>query len=435
MKKLLLNFLLIICLFSSFFCFGNNMASAETKAYSNVISDLQKDENFNKEEYPINNNDYTLKVIQIAESVEQELFIYVYQPCYTKDLTATSINISVTIGDDLNFNNYKLSYINSKDTLFKYKVEDFEVSNLLIRYYEISSIFRLWDETIDRIEDKVNDNTITEIAFTVGKLYKFDGYDLSCQDIETIQVLSKYVGHIRYEGGFFLYEKSCDSHYVAFTTDKQIDKLIAVEIAFKTEIKSTYVDDNGKTDSKKILLTEDENFVVQPLWHKEKLKNRIETVESFVNNEELKDKTKEELLDKEWVLRFYESDYSYNAYGYQKPLGVWHPAYRETNVSEVTILRLNFETAGKVYNLGTVDNKQTGSEIPSNPSLLKKIFDFFGKIFKGIFNFIVNFFKSLPLILKIILYTILGLCGGALLYWIIKSIVSLIKKQKNKKQK
>ena len=33
-------------------------------------------------------------------------------------------------------------------------------------------------------------------------------------------------------------------------------------------------------------------------------------------------------------------------------------------MSEVSILRLKFKTDGKVYNLGVVDNKQTGSKDP-----------------------------------------------------------------------
>ena len=33
-------------------------------------------------------------------------------------------------------------------------------------------------------------------------------------------------------------------------------------------------------------------------------------------------------------------------------------------MSDVTILRLKFETDGVVYNLGVVDNKQTSSVIP-----------------------------------------------------------------------
>ena len=35
-------------------------------------------------------------------------------------------------------------------------------------------------------------------------------------------------------------------------------------------------------------------------------------------------------------------------------------------VGNVTILRLKFVTAGVTYNLGVVDNMQTGSSIPSN---------------------------------------------------------------------
>ena len=35
-------------------------------------------------------------------------------------------------------------------------------------------------------------------------------------------------------------------------------------------------------------------------------------------------------------------------------------------MGDVTILRLKFETDGIIYNLGVIDNKQTGSTNPSN---------------------------------------------------------------------
>ena len=61
----------------------------------------------------------------------------------------------------------------------------------------------------------------------------------------------------------------------------------------------------------------------------------------------------------QWVLRFAETDYmEYN--------GMWNPHKDMTKISEVTILRLKFETNGLVYNLGVIDNKQSGDEVPGN---------------------------------------------------------------------
>ena len=70
--------------------FGARPARAEASAYSDVMDDLRKDESFKAEDYPAISEDYSLKVIQIAESVNGELFIYVYQPSAgSRDLMAT----------------------------------------------------------------------------------------------------------------------------------------------------------------------------------------------------------------------------------------------------------------------------------------------------------------------------------------------------------
>jgi len=58
---------------------GVTAFAAETD-YTDALEDLQKDENFNVEEYPDNAKDYSIQVIQIAESTAGELFIYTYQP-------------------------------------------------------------------------------------------------------------------------------------------------------------------------------------------------------------------------------------------------------------------------------------------------------------------------------------------------------------------
>jgi hypothetical protein len=64
----------------------------------------------------------------------------------------------------------------------------------------------------------------------------------------------------------------------------------------------------------------------------------------------------EDLEDMDWILRFEETDFTSTVGMYVTNTG--------TLVSEVTILRLKFQTDGVTYNLGVVDNKQTGSKDP-----------------------------------------------------------------------
>ena len=362
----------------------------ETKAegYSGVLQDLQKDKSFQAGNYPLNENDYSLQLIQVAESTEKELFLYVYQPSgETKNFTASSVNLSTTINDEISFLTYKLARIDSSGTLYKYKVLNFTVSSEQTRYYVISSIYRPFDESVDTPAS--GGNTVTEVNFAVNKQYTFGKINgkeyVSCVDIETIEITDKFVGFVRYENGFNLYASACDSHFVAFDTDKRIDSLLEADVYYTTQKyrwsfinfvgeKETFGEKEDKyaylkyTD--KVEHTGDGLFAGTYKW------DRIESVEKFINGEErgnifkslgenkaairLTDETLSELQGKKWVLRFTETDYVVQSGASGATTA------NSTLVGDVTILRLKFVTDGITYNLGVIDNKQTGGREPSN---------------------------------------------------------------------
>ena len=112
------------------------IAKAEsTVTYTNVLEDLQRDSSFSKENYPEKATDYSLQIIQLAESSNKELFVYVYQPSgQLKGLVASSINISTTINDAVSYHNYKLELLNADGVFFKYKVSEFVVKDDAVRY-------------------------------------------------------------------------------------------------------------------------------------------------------------------------------------------------------------------------------------------------------------------------------------------------------------
>ena len=94
------------------------------------MEDLKKDTSFNPDNYPTKAGDYSLQVIQLAESVNKELFIYVYQPSgKTKNFKASSVNISTTINDSISYLNYKLELLNSNGVFYKYKVSGLTVKD------------------------------------------------------------------------------------------------------------------------------------------------------------------------------------------------------------------------------------------------------------------------------------------------------------------
>ena len=380
-------FAIAVCTIFSMVQISNFGAKAE--GYSGVLQDLRKDESFQSGNYPLSENDYSLRLIQVAESTEKELFLYVYQPSgETKNFTASSVNISTTINDEISFLTYRLQKIDGSGTLYKYKVQNFTVKTEPTRYYVISSIYRPFDESVDTPAS--GGNTVTEVNFAVNKQYmlgKINGKEyVSCVDIETIEITDKFVGFVRYENGFNLYASACDSHFVAFNTDKRIDSLLEADVYYTTQKyrwsfinfvgeKETFGEKEDKyaylkyTD--KVEHTGDGLFAGTYKW------DRIESVEKFTGNEDktkifksrggdqsavtLTDETLNELKGKKWVLRFTETDYIVQSGG-----TTGATTANSTLVGDVTILRLKFVTDGITYNLGVIDNKQTGGREPSN---------------------------------------------------------------------
>ena len=405
--------LFIIC---PIFCTHSFTVSADSKQYTNVLEDLQKDSNFNVEIYPIVENDYSLKVIQIAESVNKELFVYVYQP-NCENIQASSINISTGINDNIKYVNYQLILLNSSGTLFKYLVKDFELKQDALRYYDISNIYRYYIENIDT--NLTNDNTISEVAYAVGELWTASTVNNEVSythtTTETINITNKYVGFLRYSNGFTLYASACDSHYVAFSTDKNIDNLIEADIFYLKRdaqydnISGTKYEDT--VESAKTLVYTDKVIKEEGgiggyahTW------NRIESTSDFIKNEKLISSVKNEVSKMQWVLRFDETDYTTRV---TKVHTFLHKTTWYTEVTDVTILRLKFVTDGTVYNLGVVDNKQSGDLTPDNevknPSWWDKLWSQISKVGKIILIIILGIalLPFLPYIIKLIINIIL----------------------------
>ena len=429
------------------------IAKAESMVtYTNVLEDLQRDSSFSKENYPENATDYSLQIIQLAESSDKELFVYVYQPTgQLKGLVASSINISTTINDAISYHNYKLELLNADGVFFKYKVSDFAVKDDAVRYYAITSVYRKWDKTIDPATG--NDNTVTEVNYNVSKQYAFGTINgkpyVNCVDIDTIVVTDKFVGYVRYKDGFKLYVGACDSHFVAFNTDKPIDKLLEADVYYTTQsydwssapfvgVKETF---GTKTDEYAYLKYTDKVehsggglFAGTYKW------DRIQTIDDFIKGEnreniyhgavldvktssKLTDEALTELKGKKWVLRFAETNYSLSGYS---TTGSTFENY--TLVGDVTILRLKFETDGITYNLGTIDNKQTGGKDPSNKTDIDVSLNDTGKKLAALIMLILAIIllaPVLPYILKAIVWIVMLPING---------IAALIKAIKRKRQ-
>ena len=429
------------------------VAAEKNKTASGVIEDLSKDASFNAANYPSNAKDYSLSVMQLAESTDKELFVYVYQPSGDK-VRASSINISTTINEEISFFNYPLELLNFEGTLFKYKVTNFEIKKDPVRYYAISSIYRPFDAGIG--DEKSGNNTINEVNYAVNKQYCFGGINgkpyINCIDIETIVVTDKFVGFVRYKDGFKLYVGACDSHFVAFNTDKPIDKLLEADVYYTTQEyssswaalvgeKETFGD---KADKYAYLKYTDKVEHAGGGWFAGTYKwDRIQTIDDFIKGEnreniyhgavldvkissKLTDEALTELKGKKWVLRFAETNYSLSS---NYTTGATFESY--TLVGDVTILRLKFETDGITYNLGVIDNKQTGSTEPSNSTDIKVEPNATGKGIIYLILFVlllVLLAPLLPYVLNVVIFIV------SLPIKLVSEIIKLIKSSKGKRK-
>ena len=359
--------------------------------YTNVLEDLQKDDRFNVEEYPSKTNDYSMQVIQIAESVNKELFLYVYQPSdEVKELTATKVSISTAINESFYPDLYELTLISTEGVFDKYKVDGLTVKEDAVRYYSIVRLQRAFDETIDMPSG--TDNEIIEISEEVGQLWTactIEG-EVSYQYVyeETIEVVDKWTGFIRYNDGFKLHIGACDSWFIAFNTDKRIDKLTEATVSYSVREYEQY---RQTSEAQPSVYYSEPKFVTVDLSEIDTVRyeadglfgktyewSRIESVETFQKETALTDDAKENLKGKQWVLRFLETKYSKTF-----PLGgvIYTTG---TEVAQETILRLKFETAGKSYHLGVVDNEQTPDNKPDGGSKTTETPDWIERLIKWI---------------------------------------------------
>ena len=362
-------------------------ADTSNTGYTNVLDDLQKDETFDVSKYPENTEDNSLQVIQIAESTDNHLFVYVYQPSgQAKDLRATSINMSLS-QSGTNHNLYNLVYCNSSGTLYKYIVQDFTLSNADIRYYNITSIYRVWDETLDTPAS--DGQTISEVSFAVGQLWKVktteDGtiYDSTITDI--VPVVDKYAGFVRYVDGFHLFPSytALDSHFVAFSVDRPISELYSVKVYFEEqgyiENNLGMVDFGTVTPTSTVVYGENVEYTGSYGWvHYTYSWNRIQTATEFLRQNTtsdiyecglfdlgVKNSMTEESFNKiknmDFVLRFYET--SYGSLHTNPPI-LGTESY--TIVNNISLIELTYIYEGNPYTVGVVDNKQSGDTIPDN---------------------------------------------------------------------
>lgn len=398
-RKNYISFLLVLSLFFVLVIggWGNSTAFADTKQYTGALTDLSQDSNFNAAVYADNSKDYSIQVIQIAESTDKELFIYTYQPCQkTTYLVANEINMSLSENAD-GTKLYGLTLLNSDGALCKYKVTDFTVSGDSVRYYNIASILRPWNSNYDNKSD--NDNTTNSKAFAVGQLWTAETVDksvvYSCKNVDVVVIKNLFSASIRYMTGHsFFGKEACDVFFLAFSADRRIDELQEADVDFtcipyKATLDSDY---NNFMGMMPLLFKDEATHETAYLTADGKTDyggytwKWIESTADFLKTESgnISSAYKQIIEKEQWVLRYFASEVSLVKIGpILCPTGYSCNGYTTENVS---ILRLKFVTDVVTYNLGAVSDKVTGSFNPSRPDKSKSAWDKFMDWVKGIMS-------------------------------------------------
>ena len=235
-------------------------ATAEEVTYSNVLDDLQKDSSFDVSDYPAKSEDYSLKVIQVAEGENGELYVYVYNPSNSVvDLRASMINIAFChpSSEDIDFSLYPLIWLNSCGTLDKYIVSGYAMSDEDIRYYSIATVYRRFDKSLGDVHNAETDDVTNYKGYSVGCSWvcgtdENGDYFCTASKMNTVDVTIHAIGFTRYDGGFDIvnYDNDyIDSHFVAFSIDnfKDVRYIYDAEIAFTSQVRTyAYSDLTGE---------------------------------------------------------------------------------------------------------------------------------------------------------------------------------------------
>ena len=325
-----------------------------------------------------------LQLIRIGESVNDELFLYVYQPCdEEKELEASKVVINQTANLEATAQVYDLKLVSTEGVFDKYLVEGLKVlSSLSQRNYSITSIMRRYDKELDAEKYANTGGDIEYVPETVAQIWyarnaaNGDREYAYTQD-KVITVADRWHGTLFFMSNLTQFQYS---HFVAFTTDKKIDELKSVELTYAGD-KCAYVvklDKNvikkiGEISPQYVKISEGErgNNGANGWFEKYYEWEKIRTVESFINekNQELSDdailnlervqSTANQNGTNAWILGYFDDEIELkikNDYG-----GL---AYAEfVDVTNVMLLKLTFRTAGITYTMGVVDTMVTPDDI------------------------------------------------------------------------
>ena len=402
MKKLAVLIVIFVLLFS--LIPTGSVAFAEDAIYSDVLADLQANEDFDINDYPLNQTDFSLNLLQVAEGNDNSLLVYVYQPSAGKyDVHATKVRMSVDGGQ--NYYDYNLTLLSRNSVFFKYKVDNYvaDVSSTVRRTYDVVQIMRPADIALgDMVLDEHN-NTITMVNYPVNWTFivaynsEDDQFSYGMERLNTVRITDKYVGQVQFGNNDFTnlfsggVERNFMLHYIAFNIDYESDfDFYKAKVSYNK--KQYYYDFlvpdmeepvsgirplNDPDDPIRVELCADvsESYRGGIFGHTytwDQIMTRDRFVSVVQNNgaffkSDFTETGSSDIAGKEWVLCFASSEivdafYNYTVHG----VACTNQQIRKEFVTDVSVFEVTFVENGCLVVHGVVDNYQSGDGIPDN---------------------------------------------------------------------
>ena len=414
----------ILCLILSFALIFSVLSTvpvmAGERTYSNVLDDLEKDSTFDASVYPDNAEDVSVKLIQMAESEDGQLFLYVYQPADSQiDLECVSVSISVGFsanGEGLSPKLYDLILVSTEGVFDKYLVNEFALPDEAERYYNIVSLYREFNSVVDPESDKTEYKDTVCKAYAVGQQWcAYTINDRRVYEMNTFKTVNldiKLSSTVMVKGGLdwvgIGLDHDVESHYVVFEcTQFDIAHIYNATVLSRSrkykqnayvwglwEGARSYPDGEGYTEQY-IQLSDKEPPVVSEgvgLWSKEYTFERIMSGLEFKENLKKQEiEAVEDVLtkinDNYWVFSYLETELTTYIPG--SATGVPGLVIEYTGYeAEGYILQVEFmDTSGNVYDLGVVSDgfKSTGTSAVGGGVDIEAMFEDLQKILSVFF--------------------------------------------------
>ena len=158
----------LLSVFSPISANADMFISSTVDTYT-VIQDFSQAENFDMAKYPVVTGDYSLSLIQIAESEKGQLYVYVYRPSGAGAKNyATEIRLEMPVdGVETSPADYKLQLLSTSGTLDKYVVSGVSVRSDAVRYYSVVQLAR---GEMSEIRFPVKLNSFSSLHFSRGEI-------------------------------------------------------------------------------------------------------------------------------------------------------------------------------------------------------------------------------------------------------------------------